>query len=49
MTIRAKIAEVMGIILSSINVKATTNEKKDAVGEGKAVEVFSVALIEEVI
>ena len=39
----------MGISLSSINVKATTNEKQDAVGEGKAVEVFSVALIEEVI
>lgn len=49
MPIREKIAEVMGISLSSINVKATTNEKQDAVGEGKAVEVFSVALIEEVI
>lgn len=47
--IREKLAEVMGISLSSINVKATTNEKQDAVGEGKAVEVFSVALIEEVI
>lgn len=49
MPIREKLAEVMGIRLSSINVKATTNEKQDAVGEGKAVEVFSVALIEEVI
>lgn len=49
MQIREKLAEVMGISLSSINVKATTNEKQDAVGEGKAVEVFSVALIEEVI
>lgn len=49
MPIREKLAEVMGISLSSINVKATTNEKQDAVGEGKAVEVFSVALIEEVI
>ncbi len=47
--IREKLAEVMGISLSSINVKATTNEKQDAVGEGKAVEVFSVALIEEVL
>ena len=47
MPIREKLAEVMGISLSSINVKATTNEKQDAVGEGKAVEVFSVALIEE--
>lgn len=49
MPIRKKLAEVMGISLSSINVKATTNEKQDAVGEGKAVEVFSVALIEEVL
>lgn len=49
MPIREKLAEVMGISISSINVKATTNEKQDAVGEGKAVEVFSVALIEEVI
>lgn len=49
MQIREKLAEVMGISLSSINVKATTNEKQDAVGEGKAVEVFSVALIEEVL
>lgn len=49
MPIREKLAEVMGISLSSINVKATTNEKQDAVGEGKAVEVFSVVLIEEVI
>ncbi len=49
MPIREKLAEVMGISLSSINVKATTNEKQDAVGEGKAVEVFSVALIEEVL
>lgn len=49
MPIREKLAEVMGISLSSINVKATTKEKQDAVGEGKAVEVFSVALIEEVI
>ena len=40
MPIREKLAEVMGISLSSINVKATTNEKQDAVGEGKAVEVF---------
>lgn len=49
MPIREKLAEVMGISLSSITVKATTNEKQDAVGEGKAVEVFSVALIEEVL
>lgn len=49
MPIREKLAEVIGISLSSINVKATTNEKQDAVGEGKAVEVFSVVLIEEVI
>ena len=49
MPIREKLAEVMGISLSSIKVKATTNEKQDAVGEGKAVEVFSVALIEEVL
>ncbi|UQK60438.1 2-C-methyl-D-erythritol 2,4-cyclodiphosphate synthase [Ezakiella coagulans] len=49
MPIREKLAEVMGISLSSINVKATTNEKQDSVGEGKAVEVFSVALIEEVL
>lgn len=31
MPIREKLAEVMGISLSSINVKATTNEKQDAV------------------
>lgn len=48
-SMREKLAEVMNIDLSQINIKATTNEKQDSVGEGKSCECFSVCLIEEVI
>lgn len=48
MPMREKLAEVMNIDLSQVNIKATTNEKQDSVGEGKSCECFSVCLIEEV-
>lgn len=46
---REKLSEVMNIDLSQINIKATTNEKQDSVGEGKSCECFSVCLLEEVL
>lgn len=42
---RTRIAEILGIELSAINIKGKTHEKVDAVGEGRAVEVHAVVLI----
>ncbi len=43
---RANIARVLGVEASRVNVKGKTHEKVDAVGEGRAVEVHVVALLE---
>ena len=43
---RANIARVLGVETSRVNVKGKTHEKVDAVGEGRAVEVHVVVLLE---
>lgn len=43
---RANIARVLGIEASRVNVKGKTHEKVDAVGEGRAVEVHVMVLLE---
>ena len=45
-TIRASVAETLGIDLGSVNIKAKTNEGMDAVGRKEAIEVHAVALLE---
>lgn len=42
---RANIARVLGVDVSSVNVKGKTHEKVDAVGDGRAVEVHVVVLL----
>lgn len=42
---RTNIARVLGVDVSSVNVKGKTHEKVDAVGEGRAVEVHVVVLL----
>ncbi len=42
---KAKLAEVMAIDLSQLNIKAKTNEGLDAVGRGEAIAAQAVALI----
>jgi len=40
--IRANLARVLGVNLSSVNVKGKTHERVDAVGEGRAIEVHVI-------
>lgn len=44
---RTRIAEVLGVPITSISVKAKTNEGVDAVGRGEAIAATAVALIQE--
>jgi 2C-methyl-D-erythritol 2,4-cyclodiphosphate synthase len=43
---REKIAEVLGVDISSVSVKAKTGEGLDAVGQGLAVSAQAVVLVE---
>ncbi len=43
--IRAKLAELLGLSVEHVNLKAKTNEGLDAVGEGKAIAAWSVASV----
>lgn len=43
---RRRIAELLGVPESCVNVKGKTHERVDAVGEGRAVEVHAVVLLE---
>lgn len=43
--IRARLAELLRVDPSRVNVKGKTHEKVDAVGEGRAVEVHAVVLL----
>ena len=45
-TIRASVAETLGIDWGCVNIKAKTNEGMDAVGRKEAIEVHAVALLE---
>lgn len=44
--VRAALAGLLGLPVDRVNVKAKTHEKVDAVGEGRAVEVHAVVLLE---
>ena len=44
----ANLARVLGCSLTAVNLKGKTHEKVDAVGEGRAVEVHAVALLNAV-
>lgn len=44
---RDSIARCLGVPASSVNVKATTNERLDALGTGEALAAMAVALLEE--
>lgn len=46
--LRANIAERLGIEIGQVNVKGKTHEKVDSVGEGRAIEVHVVALLQRV-
>jgi 2-C-methyl-D-erythritol 2,4-cyclodiphosphate synthase len=46
--IRKRIAEILGVKLSSVSVKATTNEALGPVGEREAIAAWCAALIDEV-
>lgn len=43
---REKLAESLGILPEQVSVKAKTGERVDAVGEGEAIRVDAIALIE---
>ena len=45
-SIRASVAETLGVGLGCVNIKAKTNEGMDAVGRKEAIEVHAVALLE---
>lgn len=42
---RANLATALGLPVNAVSVKAKTNEKMDAVGKGKGLQVFAVASI----
>ncbi|MDH3497840.1 MAG: 2-C-methyl-D-erythritol 2,4-cyclodiphosphate synthase [Gemmatimonadota bacterium] len=44
-TMRARLAETLGIALAQVSVKAKTNEGMDAVGRGEGLQVFAVAAL----
>lgn len=46
--IRAALAEALGVPLGAVGVKAKSNEGLGAIGSGKAVAAYAVALLEEV-
>ena len=45
-TLRRNVARILGVSESQVNVKGKTHEKVDAVGEGRAVEVHAVVVME---
>lgn len=44
--IRARVAEIAGIAVDRVSVKAKTNEKLDAVGRGEAMAAVAVVLLD---
>lgn len=46
--VRASIARLLEMPMDRVNVKGKTHEKVDAVGEGRAIEVHCVVLVQEV-
>jgi 2-C-methyl-D-erythritol 2,4-cyclodiphosphate synthase len=48
LAMRTRLAEVMGLHLSQVSVKAKTNEGMDAVGRREGISVMATALVEHV-
>lgn len=46
LAMRKNIAKILGLDIQQINVKATTNERLDSVGENQAIAVLSVCELE---
>ena len=44
--IRARLAAILGVDTSQVSVKGKTNEKMDAVGEGRGIVAYAAALID---
>jgi 2-C-methyl-D-erythritol 2,4-cyclodiphosphate synthase len=44
---RARLAEVMGVEIGVVSVKATTTEKLGFTGRGEGVAAYAVALVEQ--
>lgn len=44
-TIGARIAQLLGVDSSAVNIKGKTHEGVDAIGEGRAIEVHAVVLL----
>ena len=40
--IRDRLAQVLGVSIDAVSVKAKTNEKMDSVGRGEALQVFAI-------
>ena len=47
-TMREKIAEVLAVELTSISIKAKTNEGLDAIGRGEAIAAQAIVLLTEI-
>lgn len=47
LAMRDSLARCLGVEPSAVNVKATTNERLDALGTGEAIAAIAVALLEE--
>lgn len=45
--IKNRLSEILNLNIDQISIKAKTKEKLDAAGKGKAIEVFSVCLLEK--
>lgn len=44
-SMRSRLAELLGVDVTAVNIKGKTHEKVDAVGEGRAIEVHVVVLL----
>lgn len=46
--IRCSVAKLLGLPKNRVNIKATTNEKQDSMGDGKSIVVYSICQINEI-
>ncbi len=46
--IRNSVANLLGLPYNRVNIKATTNEKQDSIGNSEAIVVYSVCQIKEI-
>lgn len=47
-TIRKSVADLLGLPLKRVNIKATTNEKQDSIGNSKSIVVYCVCEIKKI-